>query len=371
MAAMRRWLLLLIISLGLAPLQAAQPNRSDEYLAGYISAVLEKQVGWSVGYYSVSVENGFALITLAQELESETAKARDALGNVENVRQINFRVAEPTQQPPSTSLLRRFGQNVLRLSDRWIYFPTGDVFSPIIADPKQPQFFMSLRTYDATFGNVTVGAVGYGETFGLFRRSSRRSGDGLQISIAGALFAQFNMDAESHDLVNADYTIGLPVTYRKGKTSGRARLYHQSSHLGDEFLLNNLSQTRVNYSYEAMELLVARDIQPVRVFVGGEYFVNVDPSSFHRNMFHGGIDYRGPTRILNIGRLVGGVDWKSFEENDWSFSTSIVGGFEFGDPGAGRRHLRLLGEAYFGHAPNGQFYEDYIEYWGAGVYLGF
>ena len=49
----------------------------------------------------------------------------------------------------------------------------------------------------------------------------------------GDLFAQFNIDSPSSDLINTDYTFGIPATYRYGDNSLRFRIYHQSSHLGD------------------------------------------------------------------------------------------------------------------------------------------
>ncbi len=40
-------------------------------------------------------------------------------------------------------------------------------------------------------------AVGYGETFGFVRHEGARPGDGLQLDIDGALFAQCNVDEDS------------------------------------------------------------------------------------------------------------------------------------------------------------------------------
>ena len=55
--------------------------------------------------------------------------------------------------------------------------------------------------------------------------------------LVGNVYAQFDLNRPSYDLINADYLIGLPLTFRFDRFSGRARLYHQSSHLGDEFVL--------------------------------------------------------------------------------------------------------------------------------------
>src|SRR6185295_5880290 len=99
--------------------------------------------------------------------------------------------------------------------------------------------------------------------------------EGLQISLAGAVFAQVDLNAASYDLMNADYLIGLPITYRVDRFSTRLRLYHQSSHLGDEFLLREgLPITRENLSFESVEWLVSQDLASLRLYAGGEYLLH-------------------------------------------------------------------------------------------------
>ena len=46
-------------------------------------------------------------------------------------------------------------------------YPVGDVFRPLLADPRQPRFFVSLREVDMPAERMTTVAVGFGETFGL------------------------------------------------------------------------------------------------------------------------------------------------------------------------------------------------------------
>ena len=66
------------------------------------------------------------------------------------------------------------------------------------------------------------------------------------------MFSQFNMDSKSSDLLDVDYIVGFPITYRRGPLSARLQLYHQSSHLGDEFILHSQAQ-RVDLTYEASD----------------------------------------------------------------------------------------------------------------------
>ncbi len=70
-----------------------------------------------------------------------------------------------------------------------------------------------------------------------------------------------NASFGSLDLVNADYTVGLLASYRTGRLSGFLRLCHQSSHLGDEFILNSQTPvSRVNLSFEEVDLKLSYDV---------------------------------------------------------------------------------------------------------------
>lgn len=250
-------------------------------------------------------------------------------------------------------------------------FPTGDLFRPLFADPKQPQFFVGFSRFRSAGVRYTMASVGFGETFGLYRFAANREGNGLQVSVEGALFAQFNMSTSSYDLLNADYTIGIPVTWRRGDDSFRFRIYHQSSHLGDELLLGANPPVRVNLSYEAVELVYSRDWLGWRVYGGGEYLVHKEPGELKPLSAHWGIEYQGAKALFWKGRPVGGADMKSLEEHDWSVDVCVKAGLEFGQPDPGQRRLRLMALWYRGFDPRGQFYSNRVEYFGLEVSLGF
>ena len=190
-------------------------------------------------------------------------------------------------------------------------FPTGDLFRPLIADPKQPQFFVGINSFRSSGLQYTMASVGFGETFGMYGFFGSREGNGLQLSVDGALFAQFNMDTPSHDLINTDYTIGIPATYRYGDNSLRFRIYHQSSHLGDELLLSTDHPERVNLSYEAIEFIYSREWRAWRVYGGGEYLIHKEPGDLKPMSGHWGVEYRGSKPLVWNGRPIGGVDMKS------------------------------------------------------------
>ena len=261
----------------------------------------------------------------------------------------------------------------------YVPLPRGDVFCPMFADPKGPRSFVSYLRETGDDGNRDVGSVGISDMFGLVRFGGSKPGNGLQISIAGSVFAQFDLDVPSYDLVNADYLIGIPITMRTGAFSMRLRVYHQSSHLGDEFLLreNNPTFERENVSFEAADMIVSLDGGPLRVYGGGEYLLRRDPADLERYVAHGGMELRPARRLVRFGSLAGvrfiaGGDLKASQEQDWKPSVSIRTGFEFDRPRdtdpPGRR-WGLLFEAYKGPSPYGQFFRRNVEYYGAGIHF--
>ena len=266
----------------------------------------------------------------------------------------------------------RWFSNAFGMSREGILFPAGDLFPSLLADPKQPQFFVSFLHYSdpgKPNRNIPATSVGYGETFGIYRFLGRRPHEGFQFNVEGALFAQFDLEARSKDLINADYVIGFPLTYRQRSISGKFRLYHQSSHLGDEFLLNTRTN-RINLSYEAAELLSSYERKEWRGYAGAERLLRREPSDLDRLSVHSGIEYRGSKRFWRSGRWIAGVDFKNYQEHDWDLDVSFKGGIKFSQPDTNRRHVKILAEAYKGHSPNGQFYDSRISYFGLGLYLG-
>ena len=263
-----------------------------------------------------------------------------------------------------------------------IPFPDGDVFRPLFADPKQPQTFATLqavRNRDSKT-SATVGSVGFGENFGFY---SRRQGcNGWQVGLLAGVFSQFDMNAPSTDLINTDYVVGFPVSWRSGLFSTRVRLYHQSTHLGDEFVLHNPGVGRVNYSYEEGEAILSLDAPGGwgRLYAGGGYLLHREPANLDRLKVQAGVELRGPTWSSGpIERFVSGplvvtpvlgADFKTFEQLNWTLNTNVVGGLEFSRAGALRR-FRILVNYYHGNNPYGQFYGQKVESVGLGMYLAF
>ena len=347
-----------------SPVLAAD-RTSDEFLDGYIASILERDLRWERDSYVLKVVNGVATITLFKEDPMRRDSVDNQLRTIDGLQKVTIVVKPADARRPGVV------SRVLGITGEAEAFPTGDLFRPLLADPKQPQFFVGFNSFRSLGMRYTRASVGFGETFGLYRFFGNREGDGLQLSMEGALFAQFNLDSPSSDLINTDYTFGIPFTYRHGNNSLRFRIYHQSSHLGDELLLSPDHPKRINLSYEAVELIYSLEWRGWRGYAGGEYLVHKSPDNLDSKSAHWGIEYRGCKPLFWNGRPVGGVDMKSFEENNWAIDTSVKVGLEFGHPNPGQRRLRLMAEWYNGFDPHGQFYNNKVEYYGLGISLGF
>lgn len=258
-----------------------------------------------------------------------------------------------------------------------VFFPQDQIFCPLVADPKQPRSFASLllgafRSLDHPTGeSTTIASVGLGDSFGLIRWGGPAPNEGVQLDVIGSIFAQFDFGTPSTDLINADYLIGLPITARRSGFSARVQIYHQSSHLGDEFLLRDSAIDRENLSFESLEILVSQELGALRLYGGVERIFRREPDTLPSQLFHGGAELRsGRARLV---QFVSGLDIKATDLHEWSPAISGRAGLEFGRFGPGDhppRLITLLLEFYQGPSPYGQFFQDDISYVGIGLNFG-
>ena len=259
-------------------------------------------------------------------------------------------------------------------------FPSDDVFRPLIADPKQPQFFAMWQHANPRNGgsSYNLGSVAIGENFGFFTK--RQGCDGWQVGLLTGIFSQFNLDQKNAELINTDFNVGLPLSWRSGNWSARLRYYHQSSHLGDEFLARNVGFQRFTVSFEEVDAILSYDYRWLRLYGGGAYLVHREPATVDRTRLQWGFEARAPAMRTSIlvpflDRLVItpvlSADFKSTEEHSWIIDTNVLGGFEWSRTGS-RRRFRIMATYFHGYNPYGQFFiSQKIESIGLGAYFTF
>lgn len=251
------------------------------------------------------------------------------------------------------------------------FLPSDGLFRPPVADMKEPRFSAAVREVSFDPGilarqrsgeNFTAGVTSFGSTFGLYSARDGRC-NGIQVGMMAGVFSQFNLDTQSLNLINSDFIVGFPVTFRSGRFSGRLRVFHQSSHLGDEFILENENVDRLNLSYEAIDVLASYAGDWWRLYGGGGYLfqrdIVADPIKLQ-----GGAEFRSSTwwsPEIASGRelqALGGVDVKSFQERDWGVTVSAKAGLEAATGERVSRRLRFMFVFLRGFIPFGQFFNN-------------
>jgi len=195
-----------------------------------------------------------------------------------------------------------------------------------------------------------------------------------ELALQAGVFSIFNMSAPSgsRDLVNADYTVGLLTSYRIGPFSGFLRLHHQSSHLGDEFILNSQTPVkRVNLSFEEVDLKVSYELASwFRIYGGGGMLVGRDLKDLTRGTSQVGVELTSPWTLWD-GKMrpVAYADFQANERSNWRVAGSVMAGLQFENARIGDRRLQVLAEYVGGPSPNGQFYTQNTEWIGVGIHL--
>ena len=138
---------------------------------------------------------------------------------------------------------------------------------------------------------------------------------------------------------------GLPVRVPDRATSRRWRGYfHQSSHLGDEFLIENRVE-RVNLSYEAVDLRLSYEVTDwLRVYGGGGYIVRGDPDDLKPWSTQMGVEVRTPHAYFGgTLRPIAAVDVQYREQNDWHADLSVRAGVQLEKLSVFDRKIQLPG----------------------------
>jgi hypothetical protein len=350
----------------------------DAYVAGYATAVLELQM--DIRGSRITVKDGVVTVEVAGLPARDREKVISTLSTIAGVTQV---VIVELRQPPAaappagspslpTTAATPSGPAVeAEVPRRGLeVLPKGLLFAPLIADPRWPHFSAVYQRYheDARLGNAATASLG--ETFSLLRGPLGEKGGAWEVGIQAGVFSLFDLDAKSGDLVNADYLVGFPFSYRAGNFSAMTRVFHQSSHLGDEFLLANKIE-RVNLSYEAVDLRLSYEVTDwLRVYGGAGYIVRRDPEDLKRWWAQTGLELRSPHAYFGGSlRPLAALDVQYREQNDWRPDVSVRAGVQLEKLAIFERKIQLLVEYFNGYSPNGQFYRDKIEYIGLGFHI--
>ncbi len=229
--------------------------------------------------------------------------------------------------------------------------PANELFERLLADPRQAQ--TSARYYRAL--GLDAADVALGNTWGL-RRWRTASGTAVQADLEGMAYSVFKLSGSVNEFETVDFFANLPVEARAGRWSARATLFHESSHLGDDYIRRTGSDG-TRYSIEGLRAVVSYDAASwARLYGGASYLLHRIPAVGRRGVQAGfelttGDLRRAPPRC----RLYFAEDLQSKEAVGWNLNSNAEIGVRLSDDGS-RRSVRVHLDRFDGHAEFGQFY---------------
>lgn len=262
------------------------------------------------------------------------------------------------------------------------WFSGQPAFRPLIADPNEPRNTAALLYTDLLLdsgdpaerppfelvrsdGRDLQGAVGLGFSQPVV---SFRGQDSSVIDVGWmvTVFSRFRLEEPSRDELLTDWYVGVPITVTDGALSGRFRLLHHSSHMGDE--AQEQGARRIEYSWEGVDALVAYEpLAHTRVYGGGTVVLRNNSYVLVRDRFG---DY-GPVTVTEKGAiqagaetgwfgwaggragLVAAVDYQAADRSSWRAQWSFAAG-----PSLEYRALsgKLLVRCFHGPSAAGEFF---------------
>lgn len=128
--------------------------------------------------------------------------------------------------------------------------PVGLLYRSYLAGAKEPRF-ASYWNHDSQQGDLWDTALG--GRLGILRYGSRDAvrPEGWQLDLEGGCQARLDPHDDSNPLYSVDFRAGVPITWSQGNWQFKTGYYHVSAHLGDEYLLMNPSERRLNYTRDA------------------------------------------------------------------------------------------------------------------------
>lgn len=349
----------LLASLCLPGLLSATGPVSDEFINGYASAILHRDFQITAEY--LKVRDGVIYIQGLQSSDTANDRIRTSLAAIDGVRKVMItregEVPALTEQPAITPEVN-------------VFLPRDLLFASLLADPRWPHFSASYQHHSNNeFDHV--GSATFGETFSIYRFAGPWHTI-MEVGLHAGVFSIFDLAADSHDLVNADYLVAIPLSLRKGNFSAMSRIFHQSSHLGDEYLLRGQQDKRINFSYEGVDTILSYAFPlGFRLYGGGGYLFDRTPSDLEPWIAQGGMEFTSPSAWWHGAlRPIAAVDVQSREASDWDTDVSVRAGVQLENPDFLSRKLKIMVEYYRGSSPNGQFYiRDDDEYFGIGFHF--
>lgn len=256
-------------------------------------------------------------------------------------------------------------------SDAWCWqvLPDGLIYHSYWAGVHEPRLggvLQHISSGDSFIDGTVGGRAGilrYGATNAIFPQ-------GWQLDIEAAAMLRLTLD-HMRDFESADYRVGIPLTYGVDNWQFKIEVYHLSSHLGDEYAIENPGSLddRINYVRDAVVIGASYYPVPVcRLYSEVGYAFNADGGAEPWEIQFGTeLSQPGPTGPRGTPFLA--INGHLREEVDFGGDVSAqIGWLWRGNSG----QVLRTGFHYFnGQSSQYQFFDNHEQQFGAGMWFDF
>jgi hypothetical protein len=222
---------------------------------------------------------------------------------------------------------------------------------------------ISASRGESRFGRETEAEVALGENFPLL--ALRRGPRPITLGFGSQVYGRFSLGDSKSAQISNDWVVGLNTTAELGRWELTAELYHESSHLGDEYS-DRFDATRLDWTREVVAGWASWRAGVWR-FTGELRYALIDELRLPRSGAALAVDFRSrPIGTVLGGRVrpVGGVYLEAAAATEWRVSTSAKLGFAVAS-GSDGRELGIALIAHDGLSTQRQFFRNESRYIGA------
>jgi hypothetical protein len=213
---------------------------------------------------------------------------------------------------------------------------------------------------DSRFGQEHEGEVVLGENFPLVTLKGGRKP--IVLGFGSQVYGRFSLTDSKSALISNDWVVGLNTTAVFNRWALTLEVYHESSHLGDEYG-DRFPADRLDWTREVLAAWANYTRGVWRLSAGASYVLR-DELRLPAPGAALGLDYLGRSRRLLAGQVrpVVGLFLEADQATRWRVSSSAKLGVAFGTAGTHDIGLSLIG--HNGLSTQRQFYRQESQYIG-------
>jgi hypothetical protein len=255
---------------------------------------------------------------------------------------------------PLAALLLLLAVNAAASNTHYGVFPESEaVFRQLEADPRRIQLNASYYRLDGKDRSD----LAIGHSWGMAQWHTNNDYWTWQWNVEGMAYSRFTIGGSLNSFETVDFFGNLPISLRHRFFSARAMLFHESSHLGDDYIRKTNDQG-FRYSVDGARLILsAEPLGGARLYMGVSYLLHSIPDPA-RKAAQLGVELTSKPLTSSSKypvRFFAAQDLQFKEATGYGANSRSVAGFIVGFDGVPRSMRFYLGR-FEGHSPYGQFY---------------